>query len=204
MPDTRENQRTPLQLNHEPDRRVKELAQRAVAGDDESFGELARRHSASLRRFLLNRGVNDAVADDLVQETLIRAHTHIAHYDARYAFSTWLYSIAIRLAASLHRKTEREKEAAAEYFLEHTDVSSGNDSSLFLEEAAQSIWETARKVLSADQFKVLRLRYIENMTTREIASALGMSHVSVRVSLHRARSALANCLAGRAERRREL
>jgi len=202
MPERQKNQRTPPLPSPEPDESGTELARRAAAGDDASFDELARRHTGPLRRFLVGRGVAEAVADDLVQETLIRAHSSISRYDSRYAFSTWLYSIAARLAISLHRRAAREEEAQREFAQEQETVLD-NSGWVIPEDAAREIWETAERVLTPDQFEILRLRYVENMATAEIARVLGKSRVSVRVSLHRARAILAGSLAGGSERRHE-
>ena len=83
-----------------------ELACRAQAGSDESFSELMRRHVAPLIRFISRRVPDDRDAEDLAQETFVRAHRHLDRYDPKYRFSTWLYTIGGRLAVSFRRRVE--------------------------------------------------------------------------------------------------
>jgi RNA polymerase sigma-70 factor (ECF subfamily) len=71
------------------------IARVLVNGDQHAFGELVKRHQSSVRGLLRQLTRTDvALADDLAQETFIRAYKHIASFRGDAKFSTWLYRIA--------------------------------------------------------------------------------------------------------------
>ena len=73
-----------------------DLIARVLAEDDQhAFGELVRRHQSAVRGMLRQLSRNDlALADDLAQETFIRAYKNIRSFRGEAKFSTWLYRIA--------------------------------------------------------------------------------------------------------------
>src|SRR5207249_1591128 len=70
------------------------LLERAKAGDKDAFGELAEEHRAALQRLCFKMTGSQEEAEDLVQETLLKAYTHIADFQLRASLSTWLFRIA--------------------------------------------------------------------------------------------------------------
>src|SRR5262249_21266542 len=85
-----------------------ELVRRALGGCADSFTELARRFHPRLLKLLRQRmGSRSSDIEDIAQEALARAFQQIGRFDQRYQFSTWLYTIAIRLARDHHRKEQR-------------------------------------------------------------------------------------------------
>lgn len=83
-----------------------ELIAAYLAGNDQAaFGELVRRHQSRLRYSLRQlTGWNEALADDLAQETLVKAYRGLRQYQGGAKFSTWLYRIACNELASYYRK----------------------------------------------------------------------------------------------------
>jgi RNA polymerase sigma-70 factor (ECF subfamily) len=73
-----------------------DLVARIILEDDQhAFGELVRRHQSSVRGLLRQLTRTDiALADDLAQETFVRAYTNIRRFRGEAKFSTWLYRIA--------------------------------------------------------------------------------------------------------------
>jgi RNA polymerase sigma factor (sigma-70 family) len=73
-----------------------DLITRVLVDDDQhAFGELVRRHQSSVRGLLRQLTRTDiSLADDLAQETFLRAYKHIASFRGEAKFSTWLYRIA--------------------------------------------------------------------------------------------------------------
>src|SRR5690606_15536685 len=74
----------------------RDLLLRVIADDDRhAFGELVKRHQSAVRNLLRRLTHGDhARADDLAQETFLKAHRHITRYRGDAAFSSWLYRIA--------------------------------------------------------------------------------------------------------------
>lgn len=75
-----------------------------ASGDRDAYGELVRRHQAGLRAFLWRLAGAPAPADDLAQETMIRAYDRIAGFRGGAAFRSWLYAIGYREFLRSRRK----------------------------------------------------------------------------------------------------
>lgn len=169
-----------------------ELARRAHSGCALAFEELARRFRPRLVLALSRRlNGNRADAEDVTQETFARAWQKIGLFDLQYHFSTWLYTIAFRLATD-HRR--REKHNRRNVVLCDTAETPAPDGDAVAAAAradeVQNIWRHAKDALSAQQYDVLWLRYGEDRSVPGIAKALGRTRTGVRVTLHRARKAL--------------
>ena len=77
------------------------LVAAAKNGDHQAYAELCRRHSQRTLQTVLRITRNIADAEDTLQESLLKAYTHIGEFDGRSAFSTWLTRIAINNALML-------------------------------------------------------------------------------------------------------
>ena len=80
-----------------------ELARRAQQGCEASFESLLRRFQTPVLHFLRRQGAS-ADAEDLTQETFLRAYENLHRYDRRWAFSTWLFTIARRTSINHRRR----------------------------------------------------------------------------------------------------
>jgi len=174
-------------------RSVEKLATRSAQGSHADFAELVRRYHDRVYNFLLKRTRNPDEAADLTQEAFVRAWQRIDRYDPRWQFSTWIFTIAVRLSVSRQR---REKRKVCADDLDQTRSSNLPGAEDMLErretvELGRSLWELAEDVLSEDQYLAVWLRYAEGMAMADIAKVIGKSQVGVRVSLFRARAALA-------------
>ncbi|WP_127533902.1 RNA polymerase sigma factor SigY [Paenibacillus kobensis] len=92
----------------------KQLEARAVRGDPEALAQLLKQHYSLLRKYSLKLTLHPAHADDLTQDTMLRAIERIGTYQLRAAFSTWLISIASRLYLDGIRRRKRESRWQAE------------------------------------------------------------------------------------------
>ncbi|MEM1067940.1 MAG: sigma-70 family RNA polymerase sigma factor [Planctomycetota bacterium] len=126
--------------------------------------------------------------DDVAQETMVKAWTKRDQFDPRYQFSTWVYTIARRTATDHLRKHNRDESSDQLDTVARTDLSP--EQSLISDEATESVWSTAERILPTRQYSVLWLRYGEEMSIKEVSRTLSMTNVTVRVLLHRARAAL--------------
>jgi RNA polymerase sigma-70 factor (ECF subfamily) len=163
-----------------------ELAREARAGSRRSFEELARRYKRRLFVYLRPRLGSDQDAEDMVQETFLKLFRNIRNYDPAFRFSTWLYTSASRLAISSYRKKKlAARSLGAEAAGDLADPAVGAAG----EADSAGLWDAAR-TLGGYQYRVLWLRYGEDMNVEEIAGALGKSRLAVRLLLHRARTNL--------------
>ena len=161
-----------------------------------SFEELVARFEGPLYQFLLLRVGNREVAEELTQETFLRAWHKLALYDSSRRFSTWLFTLGKHLAVSHARKRSSSEETQAPVQWDSADGSHDPASAAEEKEEGIRLWRIASQVLKVEQRSALWLRYAEDLSIEEIARILDKRAVSVRVLLHRAREVLAKHLAG--------
>lgn len=175
------------------------LVEETLAGSELAFSELVDRYQERLLRYLLTRCRNRADAEDAVQDTFISAYRYLYSYNPRWRFSTWIYRIAIRNAARQSKDDVRAPEALVDENapdpLETCTVDSDHE----------NVWLTARRLLSRDAYAAMWLRYVEDMSIKEIARALDKTQSWAKVTLLRGRRSLNAALGGSAaaEARRE-
>jgi RNA polymerase sigma-70 factor, ECF subfamily len=176
-----------------------ELACRAQGGCAASFEQLLRRFQAPLLQFLRHRGLG-ADAEDLTQETFLRAYQNLHRYSRRWAFSAWLFTIARRTSINHCRRTRPATNASA---VDAAAAAGANPlDGLVAEESRRRLWDLAAGVLPEEQTTALWLYYVEDMPLRGIALVLGRSRASVKIMLFRARRKLLPLLAKLDERGR--
>lgn len=168
------------------------LARDAQAGSRAAYGALVTRYEHRLYSFLLRRVGNRDDAAELAQETFVRAYASLPRYDPERRFSTWLYTIAVRLAASHYRDRSRRPRISSD--VDGTAREDRSEMRLSHGDEASRVWTLARTLLSAEQQTALWLRYVEDLGIPEISHVMNRPAVWVRVALFRARQRLAEAL----------
>jgi len=176
-----------------------ELIHAILEGDRDLFHELIRPHerTAYLTAFSLLR--NEADAEDVAQEAILKAYRALATFRGASRFGTWLVSIVLNEARGRLRKKLR---ANTESFEEQVEVSPAlltdwreiPSEALERHELIQKI-ESAIKDLPLTFREVFVLRDRDELAIDEIAATLGITENLVKVRLHRARMMLQKCLA---------
>jgi RNA polymerase sigma-70 factor (ECF subfamily) len=157
-----------------------EFAARASTGSVEAFEELALRFEGRIYGFLYRRVGNAHDAQDLTQETFVRAWRGMHRFDAKRDFATWLFVIARRAAAN-HFRARRVHDPLPDDLLDESAPPSAEVS---------DVWRAAKK-LKANYYDALWLRYGEGFSVAQTARVMGMTTIYVKVILHRARKELA-------------
>ncbi|WP_141433094.1 RNA polymerase sigma factor SigY [Bacillus sp. 03113] len=88
----------------------KTLITKAKNGDDAAFTQLFQQHYSFLYKYLIKLTMNNDLAEDLIQETMLKGYVNIQQFNGSSKFSTWLISIASRLFIDHQRKRNREKK----------------------------------------------------------------------------------------------
>lgn len=166
-----------------------QLAARLQAGCLEAFGPLFERLRPRLVHFLWQRTGNRADAEDVAHDAFIRAYEKIDQYNGRYRFTTWLFTIASRIA--IDRKRARRANVTTDALGPLPDTKDGPTARASRNEMKQNLWAVAAKVLNEQQHTALWLRYGEELEIDDIATILDKSAVGIRVLLMRARNKLA-------------
>ena len=176
---------------HEQQPSPERLVEKCKAGCTKSFELLVQQYEKRIYNFLWQLSGNSHDAEDLTQETFLKAFQSIHRVNSAQAFSTWLFTIAKRTAFNHFRGGKRFQELSAD------DEVDFEDPSLLLEQKdeARSLWKLA-KALKPDQYETLWLRYGEGFSIAETARILNTNQVRVRVLLHRARKSLGKSLGG--------
>lgn len=90
----------------------RDLVDRARSGDAAAFAELVRRYGPRVRRLARKLVRGHADADDVAQETFVRAHQALARFDGRSEFFTWIYRIAVNLSLNRARSLNVRRPVA--------------------------------------------------------------------------------------------
>ena len=159
------------------------LIDAAKGGSVDAFTELVRAYRDGLFRFLLTRCTNRADAEDALQDTLINAYRYLGSYNPQWRFSTWLYRIAIRNAGRL--RTEKLSELG-----DPADHGADPLAHCLAASERENLWRSAKRVLSDEVFAAMWLRYVEDMSVRDISNVLERSLSWTKVNLLRGRRAL--------------
>lgn len=147
-------------------------------------------HRADLHRFVLSIVGNAAFAEDIVQDTFLRAMTSAATFTGRSQPATWLSAIALNVLRDHHRRPATRREVAAEEGM-LDDLPAGGDVVMALMRDEMGACITDHLMALPDrQREVLTLHDIGGADHAEVAELLGISEGNARVLLHRAQAAL--------------
>ncbi|WP_263819763.1 RNA polymerase sigma factor [Salinibacter sp.] len=173
--------------NRDPD-----AVRRWIHGNRDYIHSVLQRYSSSSER-----------ARDLVQETFFQALRSLPNFRGDSKVTTWLHSIAKNVALSQHREDQRHSYLE-EDTLEHVQAGTTPEKSMGSNplketQAAQkyTLLHEAMEELSESYRRIIRLRDLEERSTKEVAEQLDLTRVNVRVRLHRARRALRDALQSR-------
>lgn len=162
------------------------LVDQAIAGDREAFGELYERYVSRVHRYLLYLAQDVDAAQDLTEQTFLRALAAIHRYERRgVPFVAWLLRIAHNLYLN-GRSAQRNSSSICD------NQDGRRESPELLCEARARAEEVMQAVqaLSRDQREVIILRFIEGLSYADTARILGKSVGAVRVAQYRALCAL--------------
>jgi RNA polymerase sigma-70 factor (ECF subfamily) len=166
-----------------------QLVELSKTGCLDSFGSLVEQYETRLLHFLMQLTRNSHDAEDLAQETFLKAYRSLSRYDARFSFVSWLFTIARRTAVDHFRARRPTEEIDPEQEEERTDPAGLLES----KDEESQIWRKARQLKPA-QYEALWLRYGQGFSVAETAQVMNTNQIRVKVLLHRARTQLAKWL----------
>ena len=164
-------------------------------GDRAEFAYLVEEYSPMIYRLGLKMLNNPQDAEDILQETFIKAYRHIGNFDGRSSISTWLYRIATNEALMLLRRKRPDaisfeapssKETEPQEPLQIVDWCCLPEQEYLTSEGRARLTEAMER-LPTSMRVVFLLRDIEGLSTRETAEVLDISEMAVKTRLSRAR-----------------
>lgn len=172
------------------------LVDRSRARERAAFEELVRRHADRLYAVVLRLSVDAHEAEEITQESFLRAWRGIERFERRSQFFTWLYRIGVNEAK---RRAQRRLPAGQVVSLDHDPVAEAPDGSDAPELRAEQgdvrrVLEAAIRTLPPDYRAPLILRDVEGLTTTEAAEIMDLGEAAFKSRLHRARLAVRRAL----------
>jgi len=175
------------------DARDADLVAKSKSGDTRAFGELVRRYQKPVFRIVLRMVHSQDDADDLTQDTFVRAHRGLKTFKEEFDFHPWLYRIAVNQAINFINRRKRQAAADIDEVPE-LDLKNGPEPESPLQSASRGELlgklERALERLPDDQRTVFLLRVQEGLSYEEIAKSMGTPKGTVMSRLARARMAL--------------
>ena len=188
-----------------PDPEGARLAVAAAKGSAEAFRRIVERHQDTVYRLVLRMVRDPALAEDIAQETFLKAYRALPGYDPRWKLSSWLLKIAHNATID-HLRRQRLDTTALDLGPDSETGSPierlADDSVLDAEQqlrgrALARDLQTALSSLDTAYRELLLLRFQEGLAYQEIAEVTGLPLGTVKVRLHRGRKRLADLLAAR-------
>jgi RNA polymerase sigma-70 factor (ECF subfamily) len=169
---------------------TEELVARVRAGDEEAFRLIFDRYSRPILSFIFDMVGDRAQAEDLAQETFVRAFRGLAGLREETKLSTWLFAIAKNVAREQLR-TRRRHEGNVELdgrpafeLHDHARTPSGQ----LLDKELSGVIQGALMKLDEDKRTVFTLKVLQQHSYEEIAEITGFSVGKLKTDLHRARA----------------
>jgi RNA polymerase sigma-70 factor (ECF subfamily) len=176
------------------------LIDACLAGKTESYGDLVRRYQDRLYPTVLRLSGCAEDAQDLLQETFLRAYEKLGWFHGESSFYTWVYRIAVNLALSNRRRRRPTARLDNGSGTRRTDPAIDpreTDPALPLERAERDqMIQDALNSLADDHRAVVVMKEYDGLHYEEIAAVLGIPVGTVRSRLHRARCELKERLRG--------
>ncbi|HYM59799.1 MAG TPA: RNA polymerase sigma factor [Thermoanaerobaculia bacterium] len=166
-------------------------AHRARLGDPDAFRQLVERHSPVIFKVAYRMTGNQHDADDVVQETFLRAYRQLHNFEERSNFGTWLHRIAINCALDLLRSRVRHDRhyggdpESAELSGAMACAEPLQDRLLIASEVSRQV-SAAMDRLSGNERTAFILRHYEGMPVEEIGKVLGIQVSAAKHTIFRA------------------
>ncbi|MDP3069748.1 MAG: sigma-70 family RNA polymerase sigma factor [Opitutaceae bacterium] len=158
----------------------------AIAGDLPAREEIVRRHHRRVYAYLHQMTRHREDAEDLTQQTFIKALRHLDRVDPDRPVIHWLLTIARNTALNHFRDGPRWSELPAEIASDTASPARRAEDRDHLDQ----LWAKARRLLTPREFEVLWLRFAEEMSIADLARTVRLNQIHVKVIIHRARHRL--------------
>jgi RNA polymerase sigma-70 factor (ECF subfamily) len=166
---------------------------RVQTGDSDAFRTLVERHGRNVFRLAFRMTGNETDAEDIVQETFLRAFKQIHRYESRSSFGTWLYRIAANCSLDLIRMRKTRHEAAAPVateeeidVMQNIATEAPGPDRLAISREVQQRMSSAMAELSQQERTAFALRHFEGLSIEQISGILGVGGNAAKHSIFRA------------------
>lgn len=172
-----------------------QVVARILAGEISLFEILVRRHAQRLYRIGVSILRDSAEAEDVAQETFLKAYRALAQFAGRAKFSTWLARIAVHEALGRRSRAHREESEPLEFHESTLRQHEPSPEQRASHREAQRAVADALQTLPEMYRALFVMRAVEQRSSRETAQMLNITEGNVKVRFHRARKMLQEQLA---------
>jgi len=174
------------------------VVERVLAGETALYEILIRRYNQRLYRVVRAILRDDSETEDVMQDAYVRAYQHLAQFEGRSPFATWLTRIAVNESLARLRRRRRlqpleEQSQDGEIVVEFVSESLDPEQNASKAELRRML-ESALLALPEQFRTVLVMRDVEGLSTRETADALSLTEENVKMRLHRGRALMRKSL----------
>ncbi len=176
---------------------VREAVAAVRRGDRDAFARIVERYQRRLFGLTLMMTRDPSGAEEVVQDAFVRAFLHLDAYDLHRPFYPWISTIAVRLAQNwLVQRTRTSTREGTPLDANEGLATGGADAlaDLIASESDRQLWNLVAALPSGERTAVI-LYYRQEMSVRDIASAVGVSNGTVKTLLFRGRQRLRGTLA---------
>ena len=171
------------------------LVHRALAGDDTAFTTLMEKYQKQVHATVWRTIKDFHIAEDIVQETFLKAHQKLGTLNDPHRFSGWINAIATRCCLAWFRENRLNSELTENIniAMRHNDPYSGYLAGEQAKDASQALRETIKKWLAklqGNERTVVTLHYFDGMSCEEIAAFFDVTTNTIKSRLSRARQRL--------------
>jgi len=168
------------------------IVAQVLAGDRDAFRVVVERHSATLFRLAYRMTGNEQDAEEVVQETFLRAYRRLNKFESRSSFSTWLYRIAVNCSLDFSRKRRQvdEHQVAPNPELpdlvESLPATEPSADRLVMSAEVRRKVEATMNELTEKEKAAFVLRHYEGLSIEEVARAMGLRANAAKNNIFRA------------------
>ena len=174
--------------------KVQAILRRIAAGEQQAFAELVDLYQRPLFGFLGRLGLGQAQAEDIAQETFLRAWSHLTRFESERAqFVTWLFTIARNLAYNALQSAHQKQETHEADLPEPACEQPGPAQTLERTQQRTRLQSALRQLPMADR-SALALVYVHELGLADVARIEGDSLAAIKTRLHRAKLKLRELL----------
>lgn len=169
----------------------------AINGDQEAYAKIMRKYKLSIQNLIYKMVYDKKEVEDLIQEAFIKAFTSLQNYNKQYAFSTWLFRIAINNTIDYLRKKRvstfsiddegEDKNEEITYEIPDSTFLADRD---LINEQKEKVINEAIASLPEKYRMIIELRHLDDLSYEEISERLQIPIGTVKANLFRARELL--------------
>lgn len=170
------------------------LLQKAMNKDQKAQTELINRYWMDVFSFVLKKVQDENDADEITVSVFSKVLQKLELYDPSFQFKTWMLTIAQNTVIDFWRKRARGNEDTTEHLIENLTIYAKSPEELLISEQEQQNIEKIVEGMESNYREIIRLRFFEEKSIKEISEELKISVSNAKVRIMRAKKILAQLL----------